>query len=169
MENLHYYSRECCYCSVTGCPPIQSLLAIKRWERGLLLEAPVFWNYGLHLVFLLLPSWKLCSVFQRKILKECLWVAREVSAAKPCNPASLSGSMLDIMSLHIPMKQVLRGRVVSSCVILLGFPGCEYPRTDISGVETKSCHNVFRKKEKFFCKMQEEILQGVYCNLPPCT
>ena len=30
--------------------------------------------------------------------------------------------MLDIMSLHIPMRQGLRGRVASSCVILLGFP-----------------------------------------------
>ena len=21
-ENLHYYARECCHCSVTGCPPV---------------------------------------------------------------------------------------------------------------------------------------------------
>ena len=29
MENLHYCIRECYHCSITGCPPIQSLVAIK--------------------------------------------------------------------------------------------------------------------------------------------
>ena len=33
MENLHYYIlecvRECCYCSITGCPPVRSLADIK--------------------------------------------------------------------------------------------------------------------------------------------
>ena len=56
------------------------------------------------------------------MLEENLRVTREVPATSSCNPASLSGSMLDIMSLHIPMRQGLRGRVASSCVILLGFP-----------------------------------------------
>ena len=56
------------------------------------------------------------------MLEENLQVTRKVFAVKPCNPASFDGSMLDIMSLHIPMRQGLRGRVASSCVILLGFP-----------------------------------------------
>ena len=103
------------------------------------------------------------------MLEEYLRVAREVPATSSCSPASLSESILEIISLHIPMRQVLCGWVASSCVILLGFPGCEYPRTDISGVETKSCHNVFRGKEKFLWRMQEEALRGVYYNLPPCT
>ena len=29
MENIHYYARECCHCSVTGFAPVQSLAAIK--------------------------------------------------------------------------------------------------------------------------------------------
>ena len=37
IENLHYCVlecvRECCHCSVTGCPPVKSLVAIKgEWE-----------------------------------------------------------------------------------------------------------------------------------------
>ena len=48
-------------------------------------------------------------------------MAIEVPATSSCNPASLSESMLEIISLHILMRQVLRGRVVSSCVILLGY------------------------------------------------
>ena len=48
-------------------------------------------------------------------------MTRKVPATSSCNPASLSESMLEIISLHILMRQVLRGRVVSSCVILLGY------------------------------------------------
>ena len=55
------------------------------------------------------------------MLEECLQVTRKVPTTSSCNPASLSESMLEIISLHILMRQVLRGRVVSSCVILLGY------------------------------------------------
>ena len=72
MENLYYYARECCRCSITDCPRVQSLAAIKKVGERPLLEAPVFWSYGLHLVFLLSPSWNSCSPFQQKILQENL-------------------------------------------------------------------------------------------------
>jgi len=62
-------------------------------------------------------------------------VTREVSAAKPCNPTALVGSILGIIPFHLPMREVLCGLVASSCVILLGFSGWKYPRTDISGEE----------------------------------
>ena len=55
------------------------------------------------------------------MLEECLRVTRKVPTTSSCNPASLSESMLEIISLHILMRQVLRGRVVSSCIILLGY------------------------------------------------
>ena len=29
MENLHYFIRECCHCSFTGCPLVRPLVAIK--------------------------------------------------------------------------------------------------------------------------------------------
>jgi len=70
------------------------------------------------------------------MLEEYMRVAREVSATKPYNPTALIGSILGIISLHIPMREVLCGRVASSCVILLGFPVWKYTRTDISGEET---------------------------------
>ena len=41
------------------------------------------------------------------MLEGSLRVTREVSAAKSCNPNALIRSMLDIMSLHIPMRWVL--------------------------------------------------------------
>jgi len=63
-------------------------------------------------------------------------VTREVSAAKPCNPTALIGSILGIIPFHIPMRGVLCGWVPFSYVILLGFPGWKYPRTDIFGEET---------------------------------
>ena len=34
MENLHYYTRECCYCSITGCPLVRPSCGYKRWVRG---------------------------------------------------------------------------------------------------------------------------------------
>ena len=135
VENLYYCTHECYHCSITGYPPVEPHAAIKGgWEA--LPEAPTIWSHGLPLVFLLLPSWNLCSVLQQKMLEENLRVTKEVSATSSCNPASLSGSMLEIISLHIPMRQVLGGWVASSCVILLWFLGCGYPRTDISGRET---------------------------------
>ena len=69
----------------------------------------------------------LCNPFQQKMLEENL--TRKVPATSSCNPASLDGSMLDIMSMHIPMRRVLCRWVESSCVTSMGFPGCEYPRT----------------------------------------
>jgi len=69
------------------------------------------------------------------MLEENLRVTKEVPATSSCNPNALIGSMLDIMSLHIPMRQVLYGLVAGNCVVLLRFPGCGYPRTDISGEE----------------------------------
>jgi hypothetical protein len=98
---------------------------------------------------------------------ENLRVACEVSATKPSNPNALIGSMLEIMSLHIPMRQGFRGWVACSCVIFLGLPGSGCSRTAISGEETYPHHNVFSEKEKFLCKMLQEILQGDYCNMPP--
>ena len=29
LENLHYFIRECCHCSFTGCPLVRPLVAIK--------------------------------------------------------------------------------------------------------------------------------------------
>ena len=53
------------------------------------------------------PPEVLCGPFQQKMLEENLRVTREVPATSSCNPASLDGSMLDILSLHIPMRWVL--------------------------------------------------------------
>ena len=136
--NPHYYSRDCCICSIHGSLSSEAHVAIKCGQEASP-EAPLHWSHGSQLVFLfrkLSPSWKLHSVFQQKMLEEYLRVAREVSAAKPCNPTALIRSILKIISLHIPMREVLCGRVASSCVILLGFPSCEYPRTDIFSGET---------------------------------
>ena len=35
IENLHYCICECCHCNFTCHPPVRSLVAIKRWLRGL--------------------------------------------------------------------------------------------------------------------------------------
>ena len=164
MENLHYCVHECCYYSITGCPPVRSLAAIKGgWEA--LAEALAFRSYGLH--FLLSPSWSWCSPFQQKMLEENLRVTRKVPATSSCHSHALIGSILDIMSLYLPMRQVLCGLVESCCVTSLGLPISVCPRTDISGGEAWSCHKVFREKEKFLCKMLQEDLRGDYCNLPP--
>ena len=137
-ENLHYYTRDCCLYRVHGSLSSEALAAIKGGQEALP-EAPILWRYGSQLVFSfrkLSPSWNLCSVFQQKMLEEYLWLAREVSAAKPCNPTALIGSILAIIPLHLPVREVLCGLVASSCVRLLGFPWWKYPRTDISGEET---------------------------------
>ena len=133
IECVHECTREWCYCSITGCPPVRSLADIKGgWEA--LAEALAFRSYGLH--FLLSPSWSWCSPFQQKMLEENLRVTRKVPATSSCNPNALIGSILDIMSLHIPMRQGFRGWVASSYVILLGFPVSRCPRIVISGGET---------------------------------
>jgi hypothetical protein len=139
----------------------------KKWVRGLCQKhqhsktmACVWCSYSR-------PPEVLCSVFQQKMLEENLRVTREVSAAKPYNPASLSGSMLDIMSLRIPMRQVLCRWVGSCCVTSLELPVSGFSRTVISCKETKPCHNIFKEKEKLLCQMLQEILRGDYCNLPP--
>ena len=134
-ENPHYYTRDCCNCSVHKSSSSEALAAIKGGQEALP-EAPILWRYGSQLVFSfrkLSPSWNLCSVFQQKMLEEYLWLAREVSAAMPCNPTALIGSILGIIPLHIPMREVLCAPVASSCVILLGFLRWKYPRIDISG------------------------------------
>jgi len=74
--------------------------------------------------------------FQQRMLEEYLRVIREVSAAKPCNPTALVGSIMGIIPLQLPWRDVLCGLVVFDCVMLLVFPGWKYPRTDISGEET---------------------------------
>ena len=71
----------------------------------------------------------MCSSSQQKMLEENLRVAREVSAASSCIPNVLIGSMLDIMSLHIPMRQVWGCWVESCCVTSLGLPVSRCPRT----------------------------------------
>jgi len=119
VGNPHYYTRDCCVCSVHRSSFSETYAAIKGGQ-GASPEAPTNWSHGSQLVFLfrkLSPSWKLCSVFQQKMLEEYLWVAREVSTGKPCNPTSLIGSILGIIPLHIPMREVLWWRVPSSCVI----------------------------------------------------
>ena len=147
MENLHYCTLECvhecvceCFhCSVTGCPPVRSLAAIKGGWKAFARSTSILklWlAFGLHLVFLLSPSWSLCSVFQQKMLEENLRVTREVPATSFCNPASLDGSIPYIMFLHIPMRQVLYRWVESCCVTSLGLSISRCPRTDISGKET---------------------------------
>ena len=61
------------------------------------------------------------------MLEENLRVTREVSAASSCIPNALVGSMLDIMSLHLPMRQFWSRWVESCCVTSLGLPvsGCQ--------------------------------------------
>jgi len=92
-------------------------------------------------VFLLSPSWSLCSPFQQKMLEENLRVTREVPATSSYHSHALIGCILDIMSLHLPMRQVLCGLVESNCVILLemsrsrwlgGFAGCLEPSRGLS-------------------------------------
>ena len=135
VENLHYFTHEHCHCSIMGCPPTRPHAAIKgEWE--VFARNTSILKLWLSFGVLISLSWNLCSPFQQKMLEENLRVTREVPATSSCNPASLSGSMLDIMSLHILMRQVLCRWVASSCVILLGFPGCGDPRTDISGEKT---------------------------------
>ena len=141
----------------------------KKVGKRLLSEAPKCSDHGFSLVFLLSPSWDLCCSFQQNMLEENLRVIREVSAASSCVPNALVGSMLNIMSLHLPMRQFWGRWVESYCVTSLGLPVSRCPRTDISGGEAWSCHKVFREKEKFLCKMLQEDLQGDYCNLPPCS
>jgi hypothetical protein len=63
-------------------------------------------------------------------------VIREVSAAKPCNPTALIGSIMGIIPLQLPWREVLCGLVAFGCVMLLGFTRWKYPRTDIFGEET---------------------------------
>ena len=78
------------------------------------------------------PESRVVFSSQRCKKSACEWQEKSLLP----NPAALIGSILGIISLHIPMRQVLCGRVASSCVILLGFLGWEYPRADISGEET---------------------------------
>jgi hypothetical protein len=94
-------------------------------------------------------------------------VSREVSAAKYCNPASLSGSMLEITSLHIPMRQVLFGLVASSFVILLGFPGWACPKTDISGGRLNLVTTYSERRRNRFarCKKKSCEVLTVICLL----
>ena len=77
-----------------------------------MLEAPKCSNHGFSLVFLPSSSSSLCSSFQQKMLEENLRVTREVLATSFCIPNVLIGSILDIMSLHLPMRQIW-GLVVS--------------------------------------------------------
>ena len=100
------------------------------------------------------------------MLEENLRVTREVCATSSCIPNVLIESMLDIMSLYLPMSQIWGCWVESCCVTSLGLPISGYPRTDISDREAWSCHKVFREKEKFLCKILQEYLRGDYCNLP---
>ena len=139
VENLHYYTRDCCLYRVHGSLSSEAHAAIKGGQEASP-EAPLHWSHGSQLVFLfrkLSPSWKLRSVFQQKMLEEYLRVARQVSAAKPCNATALIGSILGIIPLHLPMRESFSnpfcGWFASSCVILLGFRRWKYPRTDISG------------------------------------
>ena len=79
------------------------------------------------MVFLLSPSWSLFSPFQQNMLEENLRVTREVPTTSSCIPSALIGSILDTMSLHIPMRQGFRGWVAPHCVTSLGLPvsGCQ--------------------------------------------
>ena len=151
---------------IRGVSSVSPLVAIKGRER-LLPEAPKCINYGFSLVFLPLSSSSLCSPFQREMLEENLRVTREAPATSSYHSLAFIGSILNIMFLHLPMRQVLCGLVESNYVILLEFLGWDHPRTDISGGKAWSCHKVFREKEKFLCKMLQEDLRGDYCNLPP--
>ena len=101
------------------------------------------------------------------MLEENLRVTWEVPATSSCHSHALIGSILDIMSLHLPMRQVLCGLIESNCVILLEFSGWDHPRIDISSGEAWSCHNISWEKGKFLQKMLQEDLRGDYGNLPP--
>ena len=80
---------------------------------------------------------EICVVLSsKKMLEENLLVIREVPATSSCNPNALIESILDIMSLHIPMRHVLCRWVESCCVTSLGLPVSGCPRTDISDKET---------------------------------
>src|SRR6185312_9079929 len=98
-------------------------------------EAPTCSSHGLSLMFMLLLSLSLCSPFQQKMLEENLRVTREVPATSSCHSHALIGSILDIMSLHLPMRRVPCGLVGSCCVTSLGLPIFGCPKTDISSKE----------------------------------
>ena len=108
-------------------------------------------------------------LWQQKVLEEYLRVIRVVLVTTTCIHAAPNGSIRGIMSMQLPWREVLCGRVASSCVILLGFPKWKFPRNGMHGDGTSPCCNVFREKEKFLFKMQVEELRGTYCSLPPCT
>ena len=63
------------------------------------------------------------------MLEECLRVTRKVPTTSSCIPSALIRSILDIMSLHIPMRQVWGCWVESCCVTSLGLPISRCPRT----------------------------------------
>jgi len=109
------------------------------------------------------------DTLQRKVLEEYLRVIRVVLVTTTLIHGLPDRSILGIMPLQLPWREVLCGRVATSCVILLGFPRWKFPRNGMPGDETSPCLNVFREKEKFLFKVQEEDLRGAYCNLPPCT
>ena len=120
---------------ITGCPPERSLAAIKGgWEA--FARSTSILKLWLAFGFLLSLSWNLCSPFQQKMLEENLWVTKEVPATSSCNPNALIGSILDIMSLHIPIMHVLHRWVGSCCITSLGLSVSGCPRTDISSKET---------------------------------
>ena len=106
---------------------------------------------------------------QQKVLEEYLRVIRVVIVTITHIHGLPDGSILGIMPLQLPWREVLCGRVATSCVILLGFPRWNFPRNGMSGKETSPCCNVFREKEKILFEMQEKDLRGAYCNLPPCS
>ena len=61
------------------------------------------------------------------MLEENLRVTRKVPATSSCHSYALIGSILDIMFLHLPMRQVFCGLIESCCVTSLGLPvsGCQ--------------------------------------------
>ena len=132
-------------------------------------KAPKCSNHGFSLMFLPSSSSSLCSSFQQEMLEANLRVTREAPATSSYHSLALIGSILNIMFLHLPIRQVLCGLVESNCVILLEFPGCEHTRTASLVRRLNLVTIIFWEKEKFLQKMLQEDLRGDYCNLPPYT
>jgi len=93
-ESLHEYYHECIHecmhCRVMGSPSVSPPCGYKRWGRGLCQNHQSFSSHGLSLVFLLSPSWSLCSLFQQNMLEENLRVTRKVLATPSSHSHALS-------------------------------------------------------------------------------
>jgi len=76
-------------------------------------------------------------------------VTKEVSAAKPCNPTTLIGSIMDIIPLQLPWREVLCELVAFGCVMLLGFPRWKCTQELTSLVRRLNLVTTYSRRRKF--------------------